>query len=57
LDRVDGHEVILIPDVVLDRENRFLDDVTLPDVEEALGIRARRIESTPEGLARGMAEE
>jgi putative radical SAM enzyme (TIGR03279 family) len=57
LDRVDGHEVILIPDVVLDGEDRFLDDITLNDMEEALGIRAKKIESTPEGLLRGMAEE
>jgi putative radical SAM enzyme (TIGR03279 family) len=57
LDKVDGHEVILVPDVVLDGENRFLDDITLNDVEEALGIRSKRIESTPEGLARGLTED
>ncbi len=57
LDRVDGHEVILVPDVVLDIENRFLDDITLSDMEEALGIRAKKIGSTPEGLVRGMEEE
>jgi putative radical SAM enzyme (TIGR03279 family) len=56
LDRTDGHDIFLVPDVVLDRENRFLDDITLYDVEEALGIPARKIESTPEGFVRAMAE-
>ncbi len=56
LDRTDGHDIFLVPDVVLDGENRFLDDITLYDVEEALGIPARKIESTPEGFVRAMAE-
>jgi putative radical SAM enzyme (TIGR03279 family) len=56
LDRVDGHDVILVPDVVLDVENRFLDDITLSDMEEALGIRAKKIGSTPECLLRGLEE-
>ena len=43
LDRIEGHETILIPDVVLNEENRFLDDITLNDIEEALGIPARKI--------------
>jgi len=53
----DGHEAILIPDVVLNEDNIFLDDVTLRDVEEALGIPAKKIESTPEGFVRGITEE
>lgn len=56
LDRTDGHDTFLIPDVALDGENRFLDDITLYDLEEALGIPVRKIESTPEGLVRAMAE-
>jgi putative radical SAM enzyme (TIGR03279 family) len=57
LGSADGHEAILVPDVVLNGEDRFLDDITLRDVEEALGIPARKIESTPEGLLRGIMEE
>jgi putative radical SAM enzyme (TIGR03279 family) len=56
LDRIEGHETILIPDVVLNEENRFLDDITLNDIEEALGIPVRKIKSTPEGLIKGIAE-
>jgi putative radical SAM enzyme (TIGR03279 family) len=56
LDRTDGYEMILIPEVVLDNEDRFLDDVTLPDMEEALKIPVRKISATPEGLLKGLAE-
>jgi len=57
LDRTDGHQTILIPDVTLDGEDRFLDDITLRDVGEALGIPARKIASTPDGLIKGIEEE
>ena len=56
LDRTDGHEVFLIPDVVLNGEDRFLDDITLHDVEEALGIPVRKIASTPDGLIDGLSQ-
>jgi len=56
LDRVEGNETLLIPDVVLNEENRFLDDITLNDVEEALGIPVKKIKSTPEGLIKGITE-
>ncbi|MEW6585010.1 MAG: DUF512 domain-containing protein [Nitrospirota bacterium] len=56
LDRTDGYEMILAPDVVLDCEDRFLDDVTLRDMEEALRIPVRKIPSTPEGLLKGLIE-
>jgi len=56
-DRIEGHEIILVPDIVLNEENRFLDDITLNDMEEALGIPARKIKSTPEGLIKGIIEE
>ena len=56
LDRTDGHEVFLIPDVVLNGEDRFLDDITLHDVEEALGIPVRKIGSTPDGLIDGLSQ-
>jgi putative radical SAM enzyme (TIGR03279 family) len=56
LDRIEGHEMILIPDVVLNQDNRFLDNISLYNVEEALGIPARKIKSTPEGLLEGIAK-
>jgi NifB/MoaA-like Fe-S oxidoreductase len=54
LDRAEGHEMILVPDVVLNEENKFLDDITLEDIEESLGIAARKISSTPDGLLEGL---
>ena len=57
LDKVDGKETILVPDIVLDYENRFLDDITLQNMEEALGLPVKRICSTPEGFIRGITEE
>lgn len=56
IDRTDGYETILVPDVVLDSEDRFLDDVTLPDMEEALKIPVKKIPSEPDGLIKGIAE-
>jgi NifB/MoaA-like Fe-S oxidoreductase len=55
LDRTTGHDILLIPDVVLNGEDRFLDDLTLHDIEEALGIPAKKISSTPEGLINGLS--
>jgi putative radical SAM enzyme (TIGR03279 family) len=58
LDRTDGKDVIFVPDVVLkEGENVFLDDITLKDMEEALGTAVKKIESTPEGLIQGIVEE
>ena len=54
LDRTENYEMLLIPDIVLNQENRFLDDVTLNNVEEAIRIPAARIQSTPDGLIEGM---
>ena len=56
LDRADGYNLILIPDVMLNSEDRFLDDVTLNDLKDALGISTKRISSTPEGLIKGISE-
>jgi len=54
-DKTDGHERLLIPDVVLrDGENVFLDDISKKDVEDALGIKVKVIESAPEGIMKGM---
>lgn len=55
LDRMDSHETILIPDVVLNEENKFLDDITLDDIREALGIPALKIKSTPDGFIKGLS--
>jgi putative radical SAM enzyme (TIGR03279 family) len=58
LDKTDSKDVVLLPDVVLrEGENVFLDDITLKDMEEALGISVKKIESTPEGLMKGIDEE
>jgi putative radical SAM enzyme (TIGR03279 family) len=58
LDKIENQEMLLVPDVVLkDRDDMFLDDITLKDMEEALGIPVRKIESTPEGLIQGIAGE
>jgi putative radical SAM enzyme (TIGR03279 family) len=56
LDRIEGHETVLLPDVVLNDENKFLDDITLDNMEDALGIPVRKISSTPEGIISGFAE-
>jgi len=58
LDKTDSKDVVLLPDVVLrEGENVFLDDITLKDMEEALGTSVKKIESTPEGLMKGIAGE
>ena len=56
LDTIEGHEIVLVPDVVLNEENKFLDDIALDDMEEALGIPVKKIDSTPEGLVKGIVE-
>jgi NifB/MoaA-like Fe-S oxidoreductase len=53
LDCVEGHDTILVPDIVLDDQNRFLDNVTLDDMQEALGIPVKRIMSTPRASSKG----
>jgi putative radical SAM enzyme (TIGR03279 family) len=58
LDKTDSKDVVLLPDVVLrEGENIFLDDITLKDMEEALGTSVKKIESTPEGLIKGIVGE
>ncbi len=57
LDKIGNQEMFLVPDVVLkDGENMLLDDMTLEDMEKTLGIPAKKIDSTPEGLIRGLQE-
>ena len=44
-------DTVLIPEVVLRSESDlFLDDVSLHDVEEVLGVSAAAIASTPQGI-------
>jgi len=46
---------LLLPDVVLkEGEDIFLDDVTLKDLEEDLGVPVHKISSTPWGLLEGL---
>jgi NifB/MoaA-like Fe-S oxidoreductase len=49
--------VLLIPDVALKDREVFLDDVTVKDVAKGLGMEARVIESTPDGLLKGLTDE
>jgi putative radical SAM enzyme (TIGR03279 family) len=56
LDKIEGHEIILVPDVALNEDNKFLDDITQDDMEAALGIPVKKISSTPEGLLKGLAQ-
>jgi len=57
LDKIGTQEKLLVPDVVLkDGENMLLDDITLKDMEKTLGIPAKKIDPTPEGLIRGLQE-
>jgi putative radical SAM enzyme (TIGR03279 family) len=50
-------EALLVPDVVLrDGEDVFLDDLTLPQVAQALGVAVFKIDSTPWGLLEGLEE-
>ncbi len=50
-------DCLLVPDVML-REGTdvFLDNVSLKDMAESLGINVRAIEPTPEGLLRGIKD-
>lgn len=51
-------DCLLVPDVTLRNESDvFLDNVTIKDLEESLGMRVRVIESTPEGILRGIKDE
>lgn len=57
-DKLDGYKWLLVPDIVFkDGENVFLDDVSVKDIERALDIKVRVIESMPEGIIKGMMKE
>lgn len=51
-------DYLLLPDVMLkEGSDMFLDNVTLNDIEESLGIRVKAFDSTPEGVLRGIQDE
>ncbi len=53
--RLQKDDILLVPDIVMREGNQiFLDDVTLHDVEEILGVRAMLVAVTPKGLIEGM---
>jgi NifB/MoaA-like Fe-S oxidoreductase len=48
-------DCLLVPNVALrNGTNMFLDNVSLKDLEESLGMHVKPIEPTPEGLIRGV---
>jgi putative radical SAM enzyme (TIGR03279 family) len=50
-EKVRKGDILLIPDVVMrEGDDVFLDDISVGDIEELLGIRAITINSTPKGL-------
>ncbi len=50
--------LLLIPDVMLkEGEDVFLDDLTLGELETALGVRARKVDTSPWGLLDGLEED
>ncbi len=57
LRHVSRNGALLIPDVVLKNdEDILLDDITVDGIQNALDMEVRVIDSTPEGLIRGMEE-
>ena len=54
-DKTDGCECLFVPDTVMrEGENVLLDDTTKEDIENALDIKVKVIESVPEGIMKGM---
>jgi putative radical SAM enzyme (TIGR03279 family) len=54
-DKTDGCECLFVPDTVMkEGENVLLDDTSMEDIENALGIKVNVIESAPEGIMKGM---
>ncbi|OGW74649.1 MAG: hypothetical protein A3J72_00725 [Nitrospirae bacterium RIFCSPHIGHO2_02_FULL_40_19] len=50
-------DCLLVPNVTLrDGHDMFLDNVTLKDMGESLGMQVRPIEPTPEGLLKGITD-
>ena len=55
LDKAGQYDFLLVPDIVLNEDDMFLDDITLQDLEEALGMTAKKVQSTPEGFAHALS--
>ncbi|MDA8388969.1 MAG: DUF512 domain-containing protein [Nitrospiraceae bacterium] len=50
-----SRDILLVPDTaVKEGEDMFLDDLSIADIGEALGIRTSLIEATPRGLVRAL---
>lgn len=50
-------DCLLVPDITLKQgEDVFLDNISIRDMEEGLGMRVIPIESTPEGLLKGIMD-
>ncbi len=50
-------DCLLVPNITLkDGQDMFLDNVTLKDMEESLGMQVRPIEPTPAGLIKGITD-
>lgn len=50
-------DCLLVPNVMLkEGSDMFLDNVTLKDLEESLGIHVKVIEPTPEGILKGITD-
>jgi NifB/MoaA-like Fe-S oxidoreductase len=50
-------DCLLVPNIALkDGQDMFLDNVTLKDMEESLGMQVRPIEPTPAGLIMGITD-
>lgn len=50
-------DCLFVPNITLrDSSNTFLDNVTLTDMEESMGMQVKAIESTPEGLLKGIID-
>ena len=51
-------DCLLVPDITLrEGSDVFLDNVSLKDMQESLGMRVRAVEPTPEGILRGITDE
>ncbi len=56
-DKTDGCDYLFVPHTVLrEGEDILLDDTSKDDIENALGIKVKVIDSTPEGLMKGMED-
>ena len=50
-------DCLFVPDITLkDGSDVFLDNVTLKDIEEVLGMKVRVIDPTPEGMLKGIKD-